>query len=88
MRATAGKSVTVMLGKNNFTTQTYNPFIKGQLINLSWHKRLKGLIKEIQPTQSAITLTLRNGYMAAPKSKLRRKSVFSKIKSPVLNPKN
>jgi len=83
-----GKPITIILSAaNHYTAPTVPKFNKGELVNLGFHKRLKGLIKNVSNSENAITLTLRNGYMAAPKSKLRRKTVFSKIKPRILNPK-
>jgi len=81
----AGKSVTITLGA--YQEPKLN-FDKGQIVNLGWAKRLKGIIMDVDTSVPYThTLTLRNGYLAAPKSKLRRKTVFSKIKPRILNPK-
>ncbi len=76
------------------TLRAYEPppkpdFKKGQIINLGWSKRIKAVVEGIdENVPYATTLNLRSGYLAAPKSKLRRKTVFSKINNRILNPLN
>lgn len=59
----------------------------GNLIGFAGKKRIKGVVTNVyNGTPYEHTITLKSGYMAAPKSKLRKQTVFSKIKAPILNP--
>jgi hypothetical protein len=75
-------SVTVQLSASSYRKPM---FTKGQIISIGGQKRIKMVINEVIDSYQSTDLTCKSGYMAAPKSKLRSQTVFSKVKSPILN---
>lgn len=81
------KSVTVPLGRADYFNIKKPLFVKGDFIKVAGTKRIYLKVTEVDNRQDGETLTVRKGYKASPRSRLKYgKTPFSKIGIRIINP--
>ena len=81
------ETVTVTLSPDNyFGGNNFNPFNLGQIIKIKQHKRYCLQIRDISTEPTQHTIAMVRVINPAPKSRLRNKTIFSKVKVRIINP--
>ncbi len=75
--------VTINISRESYYQWNKNPFNIGKTIGIKGQKRLFLLIKNSSKELNSVTVSTKLVYKPSPKSKLKNKSIFSKIKTKI-----